>query len=144
MDVRQEVSWMLETQRVGVLATFDGGQPYTSLMAFVPQAGRGSLLLVSRRNSRKYRNLTAHPQVALLLDNRTQPLEDFMTVTAVTAVGAVCEVGGEEEESGRRRFILRHPEMEGFVRDPECALFRLQVAEYIVVTAFEEIHSWKP
>ena len=70
-DVRRAVQELLYSQRLAVLATHAGGQPYTSLVAVAPTPDLTLLLLATTRATRKFANIMADLRVALLIDSRS-------------------------------------------------------------------------
>ena len=137
--VRVMLEDMLQSQRLAVLSTAGpGGAPYGNLVSFaVLDSGR--LLFATTRETRKYGNLKGDDRVALLVDNRHNEEADFHAALAATALGRAVELSGEERERGIVRYIGKFPYLEDFVRSPSCALFRVDVERYIVVTKFQNV-----
>ena len=142
--LRARLDDMLQSQRLAVLSTAGpGGAPYSNLVSFaVLDAGR--LLFATTRATRKYEYLQADARVALLVDNRQNEEADFHTALATTALGTAVELAGVERERGIARYIGKFPYLEEFVRAPSCALFRVDVERYIVVTKFQNVIEVSP
>ena len=142
--VRVMLEDMLQSQRLAVLSTAGpGGAPYGNLVSFaVLDSGR--LLFATTRETRKYGNLKGDDRVALLVDNRQNEEADFHAALAATALGRAVELAGEERERGIVRYIGKFPYLEDFVRSPSCALFRVDVERYIVVTKFQNVIEVSP
>ena len=144
-----EVSWQLlqelfAAQRSAVLGTTENGQPYLSLMAFATTSDLQYLLVATYRGTRKYRNIEADPRVALLVDNRSNQPSDTEQSLAVTALGQAKEVGATEKNRFLKIYLAKHPHLEKFVRSPECALIKVKVERYLVVSNFQEIREVLP
>lgn len=142
--IRALLEDMLQSQRLAVLSTAGpGGAPYGNLVSFaVLDSGR--LLFATTRETRKYGNLKGDDRVALLVDNRQNEEADFHAALAATALGRAVELSGEERERGIVRYIGKYPYLEDFVRSPSCALFRVDVERYIVVTKFQNVIEVSP
>lgn len=142
--IRALLEDMLQSQRLAVLSTAGpGGAPYGNLVSFaVLDSGR--LLFATTRESRKYGNLKGDDRVALLVDNRQNEEADFHAALAATALGRAVELSGEKRERGIVRYIGKFPYLEDFVRSPSCALFRVDVERYIVVTKFQNVIEVSP
>lgn len=138
-SVTERVQGLLDRERVGVLATHCAGEPYASLVGFVPEAGVGRLLFATGRSTRKFANLGADPRASLLVDDRTHRDTDFSRASAATAVGVVVEVEPSERESCLRLYLDRFPFLEEFVVAPTSALLRLTVHRWVVVTRFQQV-----
>jgi len=135
---------MLRSQRLAVLSTAGpGGAPYSNLVSFAA-LDSARLLFATTRATRKYDNLRADARVALLIDNRQNEEVDFHAAMAATALGKAVELAGAERERGIARYIGKFPYLEDFVRAPSCALFRVDVVRYIVVTKFQNVIEVTP
>ena len=131
---------LFASQRLAVLATHDkGGQPYASLMAFVATDDLRQMLVATARSTRKYANLMADPRVALLVDSRSNRDSDVQRAVAVTVLGEASEVGAAERDGLVRLYLAKHPHLEEFVVSPSCALMRVNVASYYLVSKFQEV-----
>jgi heme iron utilization protein len=141
---RQMLQELFAAQRSAVLATTENGQPYLSLMAFATTSDLQYLLVATYRATRKFRNIEADPQVALLVDNRTNQPADTEQAMAVTVLGAAKEVGATEKNRFLRIYLAKHPHLEKFVSSPECALIKVKVERYLVVSNFQDIREMIP
>ena len=132
------------SQRSAVLATTENGQPYLSLMAFAATEDLLYLLVATYRTTRKYRNIEADSRVALLVDNRTNQPSDTAQATAITALGRAKETAAGEKERFLRIYLAKHPHLQEFVSSPECALIKIRVEKYLVVSNFQEVREVVP
>ena len=130
---------LLSSQRLGVLATENDNQPYTSLVAFAESEDLGQLYFATARSTRKYFNLKANPQAAMLFDNRSNQVSDFSDATAATAIGLVDEVSADDREAALGIYLAKHPYLREFASEPTCALMRLQVSTYLLVNRFQNV-----
>ncbi|HNQ00886.1 MAG TPA: pyridoxamine 5'-phosphate oxidase family protein [Syntrophales bacterium] len=143
-NLRARLDAMLQSQRLAVLSTAGaGGAPYSNLVSFAA-LGTGRLLFATTRATRKYANLTADARVALLVDNRRGQEADFHEALAATALGSAVELAGEERDRGIAAYTAKFPFLEEFVRAPSCALFRVDVERWIVVTRFQNVIEVSP
>jgi nitroimidazol reductase NimA-like FMN-containing flavoprotein (pyridoxamine 5'-phosphate oxidase superfamily) len=132
---------LLESQRLAVLSTQNHGQPYSNLMATAATDDLKYLLFATTRATRKYANLMADSRVAVLVDNRRNDPADFAEAAALTALGKAWELQGVERQQFLKVYLEKHPYLEEFVTSPTCALFRVRVDKYIVVTRFQEVRE---
>jgi nitroimidazol reductase NimA-like FMN-containing flavoprotein (pyridoxamine 5'-phosphate oxidase superfamily) len=131
---------LLANQRLAVLATREaGGAPYASLIAFAASPDGWDLGFCTRRATKKHENLTAEPQVALLIDDRRREVDNLKVATALTALGEAREVSGPDRDVWARALLAAHPSLASFVRLPDCALFRVEVSRYLLVSQFERV-----
>ena len=135
---------LLESQRLAVLSTQGKEQPYSNLVAFAVTPDLQYLIFATTRATRKYDNLSKHPLVSLVIDNRTNETTDFAEAAAVTVLGRASEVQGDERSQLIKTYLNRHPYLESFVTSPNCALFAVKVERYIMVTRFQDVREIIP
>ena len=82
--------------------------------------------------------------MALLVDNRTNQETDFGEASAVTILGTAEEILDLEREKFLKIFLKKHPYLEEFVTSPTCALIRVKVEKFIMVTQFQEVREIYP
>ncbi len=138
MDLHERIRHLLTAQRLAVLATHDGEQPYTSLVTLAASPDLRAVLFPTLRASRKFANMEACPSVALLLDNRSNLESDLSEGIALTVLGTAREVTGDERQALAKLYLARHPKLRSFLDDPDCALVRVRVARYELVSNFQE------
>src|SRR5271168_3483219 len=112
-DPAQAVKSLLRRSRQGALATLmtESGDPYCSLVNVASHPDGTPILLISRL-ALHTRNILADPRVSLMLDERAagDPLEG----ARIMLQGRAEQVGREELELVRRRYLAAHPSAEGF------------------------------
>jgi hypothetical protein len=138
IDSIERLKTFFSTQKTAVLATQEMEGPYLSLMALAWTEDLSHIIIATRKGTRKYSNIMKSPQVALLIDNRSIQGEDFQNTMAVTALGKVMKPASSEIDFLTSLFLGRHPDLESFVRFPECVLLKVQIKKYIIISHFEE------
>jgi nitroimidazol reductase NimA-like FMN-containing flavoprotein (pyridoxamine 5'-phosphate oxidase superfamily) len=132
---------LFAAQRFAVLGTQGAEGPLVNLMAVAVTEDLRGILLATERATLKYTNLREHPRVALLVDNRANQADDTAQAVALTAQGVAQELAGSQREAARQVFITRHPQMAAFVDAPTCALFRVRVGRYELVSGLYDVRS---
>jgi heme iron utilization protein len=136
----RQIRALVQNQRFAVLSTRqDDGQPYASLVAFFVNTDLKQLVFCTLRSTRKFANLEAEGRVALLIDNRSNDETDLQQAAAVTVLGTCAEARGEERSTLSDWFLNRHPAMADFVRSPGCAVMKVDVRFYYLVTRFQNV-----
>jgi len=143
-EMREIVQSLLNSQRLAVLSTLMSGRPYSNLIAFAITDDLKNIFFATTRATRKFANLTAEPRVSLLMDNRSNQETDFGEASAVTVLGTAGEVLGTDREKYQQLYLKKHPYLEDFVTSPTCALIRVKVEKYIMVTQFQEVREIYP
>lgn len=113
-------------------------------MAFAATGDLQYLLVATYRATRKYRNIDADPRVALLVDNRSNQPPNIGQSIAVTALGRAKEVAATEKNHYLEIYLAKHPHLEKFVASPKCALIKIKVERYFMVSNFQEITEVVP
>ena len=142
-DLPLEISSLLKSQKLSVLATHRQGQPHVSLVAFAATADGRELIFATTRTSRKFANLQADPRAALLIDSRTHQESDFHLGQALSATGTVIELSGPEKHSRLQLFLTKHPHLREFVQSPSCALMSMHVQVYNLVSKFQKVIEYR-
>jgi heme iron utilization protein len=137
--VEETIRDLFKAQRLAVLSTQRSGQPYASLVAFVASDDLKHLYFATPRTTRKYHNLDVDPRVAMLVDSRSNPDSDIHTAVAVTATGTAGEVRGEEKDTIARLYLSKHPYLQDFIRAESCAMIRVSVETYYLVSQFQQV-----
>jgi len=107
--------------------------PYGSLVLIAADADGSPLMLLSDLADHT-RNLKSDSRASLLLD-ATAGLEDPLTGARATLIGRV-----ERSETGRDRFLARHPSAERYAGFGDFNLYRMQVERAHMVAGFGQIH----
>ena len=138
-QLKKDLEKLFRNQRLGVLATQNDGQPYSSLVAFTPSKDLRWLYFATTRSTRKYAYLSRDPRVSMLIDNRSNEASDFKLAMAVTATGTAEEVQKSEREGLKTEYLSKHPYLKEFVEAPTCAIIRVEVKTYFMVTQFQNV-----
>ena len=139
LELEEVIRELFSSQRLAVLGTQRGGQPYANLVAFVASDDLKSIFFATARATRKYANIEADSRVTVLIDNRSNQEADFSKAAAVTATGRAQEVRDSERELVTAAYLAKHPMLEEFVRSPSCAMLKLQVETYYLVRRFQNV-----
>jgi nitroimidazol reductase NimA-like FMN-containing flavoprotein (pyridoxamine 5'-phosphate oxidase superfamily) len=137
--LREFLKDLFSSQRLAVLATQNRRQPYGNLVAFMATDDLKYLLFATTRATRKYANIARNPRIAMVMDNRSNQEADFHQAAAVTATGVVKEIEGPEKERLQKLYLSKHPYLKEFVSSPTCALLKMDVETYYVVSRFQNV-----
>ncbi|MEJ2363570.1 MAG: pyridoxamine 5'-phosphate oxidase family protein [Deltaproteobacteria bacterium] len=139
LELTEVIRELFSSQRLAVLGTQRGGQPYANLVAFAASNDLKSLYFATARATRKYANIEADARVTMLIDNRSNQNSDFSQAAAVTATGSAKEVVDSKRDEVLAIYLTKHPMLEEFVRSPTCALLRVEVQTYYLVRRFQNV-----
>lgn len=141
VNLRQKLRQLFSSQKLAVLATYGDHQPYCSLMAFAATEDLQHLILATKRETHKFANIQRHPQVAALIDNRRNLVEDFQQALAVTALGQAAPPAPTDYGPFLEVYLFKHPYLRRFCQTPSCVLLALRVERYLVVSNFRNFMS---
>ena len=106
-----------------VLATDDGHQPYTSLVAYALTPDTKKIIFATPKKTRKYTNIISSANVAFLIDNRSKRKKSLMETEAITIIGMAKPVRkGKAWDEFAKIFLMKHPDLEEFINSPTTAL----------------------
>ena len=138
-ELKHELLALFRLQRLSVLSTNAGDQPYASLVAFAAGPDLKCLYFATSRATRKYANLSGNPNAAMLIDNRSNEAADFRQAMAVTASGIVEELGPSSKDAFMENYLAKHPNLLEFLNAPATAAMCLWVRTYYVVSRFQNV-----
>jgi len=142
--ISRDIKALLESQLLAVLSTQREGQPYASLVAFAASEDITEIYFATARSTTKFTNIKKDKRVALLIDNRSNRSEDFHGASAVTVIGTADDLKNPEREIIMKKYLVRHPSLEDFIKEPTTALLKVDVSRYILVTRFQEVFELHP
>jgi uncharacterized pyridoxamine 5'-phosphate oxidase family protein len=122
---------VIGTQYFAVLNSLGDGLPYSNLVSFAISEDLRSLVFVTDRNTRKYRNIQENENISLLIDNRTNQPSDVSQAIAIAVIGSAREET-ENRSSLQTVFLTRHPHLQQFVSNSNNAMILVTVSEYII------------
>jgi len=144
-ETRRSVHELLDSQRFAVLSTLSETGPYCSLIAFWAEEDLGHVVFATLRSTHKFNYLVTHPRVALLFDDRSNQDIDISESMAVTAIGTAREITSDQARAAASASLLaKHPALASFVASPGCALVRVDIDAFHVVTQFQNLVELQP
>lgn len=138
-EIQNRLQHLLDSQKLAVVATQTGGQPYASLVAFVATDDLRHIFFVTARTTRKFSNLTSDSRVAVMVNSSSNEESDFHDAMALTATGIAEEIMDPERQALLELYLSKHPYLEDFARSPSCALIRVTARSYYMVQNFQNV-----
>ena len=142
MVTRQVIHHLLRNQQLGALSTAGVDGPYASLVAYAVSDDDRHLYFATQRATRKFANLSANANVAMMISNSINHPEDFDKAAAVTAVGKAVVSSREDRRAALEHLLTRHPQLEAFFNAPGCEIVVIGVARYVLVQKFEDVTEY--
>ena len=135
----KSIRQLLSTQSLGVLATRGAQYPYSTLVGFAAAEDLKTLFFATIQDTRKFQNIQRHPEVSMLIDSRSNQVQDFKDAQALTVLGQARAEEGPDKPNKETLYLKKHPYLRDFLQDPNCAFMRLDVHRYIMVSRFQEV-----
>ena len=138
-QVKRDINEILNSQQLGVLATYGNDYPYTNIVGFMATDDLRHIVFATFRDTHKYVNIKADPHVSILIDSRSNRAEDFSNARALTVLGTAAETREDEKHKSTSLYLQKYPNLREFISDPNCALMKIEVDKYILVSRFQEV-----
>lgn len=144
-DIKDSIIDLVQSQRFMVLCTQGDTQPYGSVLAYYITENMQQAFFATPTNTRKYSLLNACNRVAMVIDNRSEYIDDINNIGAVTITGKACTIEpGLKRETLSQKLSERHPYLKSFLDSPSTALVQVDIYRYFYVTRFQEVYQWYP
>lgn len=134
MKLPQPIAALLEEEKICFLATSWNDQPHLSMMNFTYLPEEELIILSTRMNTKKFRNMQQNPAVALLFYRLPQ---------SCTVFGRANVEQGEQSDSYRARHLVHHPGMAQFIVGPALAIITIRIESAITADLQDEVISWR-
>jgi nitroimidazol reductase NimA-like FMN-containing flavoprotein (pyridoxamine 5'-phosphate oxidase superfamily) len=135
-SLKEKIKKLFEEQRFAVIATQGKTEPYTNLVSFLVGRTFKNIYFPTFKNTRKFKNLSEHSRISILIDNRGNKPKDIENAMTVTAVGKTSIV---KDSNIVTLFLKKHSYLKEFVSSTDCAMIEIDIEKYIVVENFQEI-----
>ena len=144
VDVKDRVRILNNKQKHAVLATDNGGQPYTSLVAFALTPDKEGILFATPKKTDKYRNIIKNPNVSVMIDSRSNAEKGYMQSEAITIIGCATPLKkGRKWNELSDVLIKKHTKLEEFVRAASTVLVLVSFTKVIHAGQFQSITVWE-
>ena len=138
-EIQTRLRNLFESQKLAVVATQSGGQPYASLVAFAATDDLRHIFFVTARTTRKFANLTSDSRVAVLINSSANLESDFHEAVSITVTGTAEEIPESERQDILKRYLSKHPYLEDFANSPSCAVIKVITQSYFMVQNFQNV-----
>jgi len=120
---------IVKDKDVCVLATVMDNVPHCSLMSYVPNRDCREIYMMTRKGTKKFRNLSANRTVSLLIDTREEDCgADRARIKALTVSGVFKTIGDKAKKKlVRQKLLKKHPQLKPFAEDPDAEVFAVKV-----------------
>ena len=141
----EEMKALVRQNDICVLATASQNQPHCSLMAYTTDDECREIYMVTKKLTRKYRNLMENPSVSLLIDTRGEDTgSDRLKAKALTVEGAFEGIEDKaRKDIIRNRLLEKHPHLGSLARHPDAEVFSIKVISFLLLSGPTDSHFEK-
>ncbi len=127
----EKIKALVQEKDSCVLATAANVVPHCSLMSYAADEATLEIYMLTQRQTKKYRNLLANPEVSLLIDTRSGTSRQPQETMALTINGIFQKISEESRhEKALKRLLERHPHLETFAQDPDVELIAIRIRSF--------------
>ncbi len=132
---------ILRNQDLCVLATAGPEGAHCSLMGYALDDSESTVICVTERGTRKYRNMQANPRVSVLVDTRDEHLgsNNREKMQALTLGCLALELSGTQREAALKRLAKLQPQLQKLLTAPDVAVMALEIKSYQLLTGATDI-----
>ncbi len=142
-DVFSRLKLLAAKQGFAALATISAQGPQLSLVAFALSPDLHDVCFATPKNTNKYRNIMADPRVSLLLDSRKKRGLSGVEALALSGRARLVRRGKKRDELVAR-LLVRHPELDDFLRAPGTAVISIELEWASHVEDFQRLSEAGP
>lgn len=135
----EKITEMLNSNQICCLGTVSGEEPYLSLMIFTFVEDEDVLIMSSRADSIKVRNVLRNPRAALLIHEDEQ-LENPISMTLN---GTVRVEAGERADKYRNLHQQAHPQKSQFIAGEGMAVLTFIPQRAVLADRRDRVTHWE-
>lgn len=136
MNIKQDVLWLLENERLCFLGTSYDKQPHVSLMNFTYLSKERLIILSSRKDTSKVRNIQTNPNVSILIytlvDRRKEPISCSFT-------GRASILEPVEDSFYRNIHYSRNSERGNFIIGEGIVIMAVKIDYIYISDAYDKV-----
>jgi nitroimidazol reductase NimA-like FMN-containing flavoprotein (pyridoxamine 5'-phosphate oxidase superfamily) len=136
---------LVKDKDVCVLATVMANVPHCSLMSYVPDRDCREVYMMTRKGTKKFRNLAANRKVSLLIDTREEDCgADRARIKALTVSGVFKIISDKAKKKlVRQKLLKKHPQLKPFAEDPDTEIFAVKVKTFQLLDGVKDSYFEK-
>lgn len=129
----ESIQEIIRTNNLAVLATCAENQPHCSLMAYIFHEEQGLIYMMTQKDSRKFRNISANPRVSLIVDTRHDNLEKRTSIKALT-INGTCRPVEQTGQNGLKDLLLKkHPQLKALADHQDALVIEISAESFLLL-----------
>lgn len=139
MNIPAEIVKLLQRENFCILATSYQDHPHVSLMNFTYKDEEELIVLSSREDTIKVKNINNNPEVALLFynlgDNKEAPI-------SCTIHGTATVVGSDRDAHYRKLHYNKHRHMGAFIEGENISIITVSIKHAALSDVEDKVRTW--
>lgn len=139
MNLPLQVSKLLESEKLCFLATCHLDKPHLSLMIFTYIAGEDLIILSSRPDTTKVKNINKNRDVALLLYSHGKNKENPISCTLYGTAKVLVK---DKDSFYLEAHYKKHSEMENFITGENIVIITVEIRKVVISDSTDSVQTW--
>lgn len=140
--MHEKIIGIIRSNDLAVLATSFQDRPHCSLMAYATDEQCRNIYMLTRQDSRKYKNIKANHLVSVMIDTRVQSL-DRKNIQALTISGEYIPVPEREQKSLMDIIVKKHPQLKTLSALPDVIVIKIQIESFLLLDGVNDAYYIK-
>ncbi len=129
----ESIQEIIRTNNLAVLATCAENQPHCSLMAYASLDDFRLIYMMTQKDSRKFRNISANPRVSLMVDTRLDNPENRPSIKALT-IGGICRPAAQIDQARLKDLLLQsHPQLKNLSAQQDAVVMEITAESFLLL-----------
>lgn len=141
MNIPAEIVKLLQRENFCMLATSYQDHPHVSLMNFTYMDAEKLIVLSSREDTIKVKNIKNNPEVALLIYNLGV---DGESPISCTIHGVATVVGSDNDSRYREPHYEKHRHMGAFIEGENISIITVSIKHATLSDVEDKVRTWNP
>lgn len=138
-SLQDKLKKLFSSQKLGVLATQQKKNPYTSLIAFACSDDMRQIVFATPKATRKFANIISNSSVSFFIDNRSNRAIDFRKAIGVTVLGSVRQIRKNKNSKLMKLYLSKHPQLDSFLDSQSSAFLCIDIKSFYIVERFQNV-----
>ncbi|WP_045214784.1 pyridoxamine 5'-phosphate oxidase family protein [Desulfonatronovibrio magnus] len=130
---------IMKQNDLAVLTTSTENQPHCSLMAFICDDKGHNIFMLTQKDSSKFRNISANPKVAVMIDTRTQS-PDRSSIKALTVKGTCSPAQSIDQDTLKEQLLKQHPQLQGLAAQRDAIILQIKAESFLLLDGVSDAY----
>ena len=140
VQVLETMQEILCANDLAVLATCAENQPHCSLMAYVPNEDCRTIYMLTQRDSRKFRNISANPRVSLMVDTRLDSPESRTAIKALTISGTCSPCPQSMQKQFKQLLVQKHSQLKTLSAQKDAIVLEITIKSFLLLDGIDNAY----